>query len=90
MGVLLLLIVSVAIGFLLRGWRQLRILEHTSTWTVWLLIFVFGISLGSNDTIIKDFPHFGLTAFVIALAGIVGSVFAAWGIGRCMNKRKDR
>lgn len=86
--ILLLLVVSVCVGSLLRKCRVLRHLGQTATWTVWLLIFVFGINLGSNDMIVNDFARFGLTAMILSLAGIVGSVLAAWGIGRYIDRRR--
>lgn len=75
---------------LLQKCKPLRHLERTATWTVWLLIFVFGISLGSNETIINDFGRFGLTALVVSWAGIVGSVLAAWGVKRYIDKNKKQ
>lgn len=86
--ILLLLVVSVCVGSLLRKCRGLRHLGQTATWTVWLLIFVFGINLGSNDVIGNDFARFGLTAMILSLAGIVGSALAAWGIGRYIDRRR--
>lgn len=90
MFILLLLVISVCIGMLLQRCRALRHLERSATWTVWLLIFVFGISLGSNEKIVNDFARFGLTALVISLAGVAGSVLAAWGIGAYINKSNQR
>lgn len=90
MFILLLLIVSVGIGVLLQNVRAVRHVERTATWTVWLLIFVFGISLGANEEIVSDFARFGLTAIVVALAGVAGSVLAAWGIGRYIKKTDRR
>lgn len=88
MLILLILAVSVFVGWLLRNVKVLARLEHTATWTVWLLIFVFGISLGSNEAIVNDFARFGLTAGAVAVAGVIGSVLAAWGVGYYMDKRR--
>lgn len=88
MFILLLLFLSILAGMLLQKFSVLRWLGQTSVWTVWLLIFVFGISLGSNDAVVNNFGHFGLTALIIALAGVAGSVLAAWGIGRYIAKNK--
>ncbi len=88
MFVLLILLICIGIGTLLRRYRIIRILEHTATWTVWLIIFVFGISLGSDSNIISDFPHFGFTAFLIALAGVAGSILAAWALRSFIDQRK--
>lgn len=88
MFVLVLLIVSVCAGLLLKNLSILKCLERTSTWTVWLLIFVFGISLGSNESIVSDFGRFGLSALLIALAGVAGSVLSAWCITGFIDRDK--
>lgn len=88
MFVLLLLVVSVGVGMLLRRWRAIRHIEQSATWTVWLLIFVFGISLGGNKEIVNDFARFGVSALVLALAGVAGSVLAAWCVTSYIDKRK--
>ena len=90
MAVLFLLIASICVGIMLRRFRALRHIERTSTWTVWMLIFVFGISLGSNEEIVNDFARFGLTALTVAMAGVVGSVLAAWGIGKYIDKNRSK
>lgn len=89
MLILLILAVSVFAGWLLRSFKVIGRLEKTATWTVWLLIFVFGISLGSNEAIVNDFARFGFTAACVALAGVFGSVLGAWGVSRYVDKRKD-
>lgn len=67
--------------------RAMRHLETTTTWTVWLLILVFGISLGSNKEIVDNFMHYGIMAVIIAWAGVAGSVIGAWGIQRFVKNR---
>lgn len=90
MLILLLLVISICAGLLLRRVKVLRHLETTATWTVWLLIFVFGISLGSNEAIVSDFARFGYTAAAVALAGVAGSVLAAWGVRHYVDKGKGK
>lgn len=90
MLVLLLLMVSVGAGVLLRNVKALRHVGRTATWTVWLLIFVFGISLGSNDAIVNELAAFGFKALIVALAGVSGSVLAAWAIEHYVNKSRLR
>lgn len=90
MLILLLLALSVCAGWLLRRVRTLAFLEHTASWTVWLLILVFGISLGSDKTIVNDFARFGLTAAAVALSGVAGSVLASWIAGRYVDRSTKR
>lgn len=87
MKILLLLVLSIGAGLLLRNVRQLRYLQYTSAWTVWALLLVFGITLGSNESIVGNFIHFGFTAFVVAFAGVAGSVLAAWGVRNVMDNK---
>lgn len=90
MKILLLLALSIVAGLLLRNVRQLSYLRYTSTWTVWALLLVFGITLGGDDTIVGNFIHYGFTAFVVAIAGVAGSVLAAWCVSMVMdNKRRQ-
>lgn len=70
----------------LRKYRIVRYLGKTATLTVWLLIFVFGISLGSNKEIVGDFGRMGITAVVVALMGVAGSVIAAWLLKSVIDK----
>lgn len=90
MFILILLAVSVLAGMFLRGIGPVRHLEKTATWTVWLLILVFGISLGSNEDIVNNFGRFGLTALVVALAGVAGSVLGAWALKSYIDKGKQK
>lgn len=87
MKILLLLFISVGLGVLLRKIRQLHWLGHTSTWTVWALLLVFGFTLGCNEAIVRDFLHFGFTAFALAFAGVAGSVLFAWLVKMAIDKR---
>lgn len=75
---------------MLRNYRIVRHLGKTSTLTVWLLIFVFGISLGSNKEIVSDFGHLGITAVIVALMGVAGSVLAAWGLKSIIDKNRKK
>lgn len=90
MIILLILLLSVSAGIMLRKCRIIGHLGKTATLTVWLLIFVFGISLGSNKEIVSDFGHFGMTAVVVALMGVAGSVLAAWGLKSVIDKKRDK
>lgn len=89
MKILLLLALSIGTGFLLRNVRQLRYIQYTSAWTVWVLLLVFGITLGGNESIVMNFIHFGFAAVIVAFAGVAGSVLAAWGV-RSVKDNKRR
>lgn len=89
MTIIALLIAGICLGRLLRPVRVLRHLDKTATITVWILIFVFGLTLGANPTIVDEIGDFGLKATAIAASGVAGSVAAVWGYLRLTNKRNS-
>ena len=46
--------------------------------TIILLLFVLGISVGSNPTIINNLGKFGWQAAIIALSATCGSILVSW------------
>lgn len=90
MTIILILLISIAVGTMLRKVRVLHHLGKSATVTVWLLIFVFGISLGSNKEIVSDFGRMGATALFVAIMGVVGSVLAAWGLKYFIDKNRKK
>ena len=90
MIILLVLFTSILIGITLRKYRMVRHRGKTATLTVWLLIFVFGISLGSNKEIVSDFGRMGITAVVVALTGVAGSVLASWVLKSVIDKHNNK
>lgn len=51
--------------------------EHTSRYTILLLLFTFGMSIGSNKELLNNIMQLGWRAVVIALLGVAGSLVAA-------------
>ena len=45
---------------------------------IYLLLFLLGVSVGANDTIIKAIGNIGFLSLVLAGAGIAGSVLVSW------------
>ncbi|MCM1311726.1 MAG: lysine exporter LysO family protein [Bacteroides sp.] len=87
--ILLLLAMGVGIGYVLRrSAAVVRGIEKSTRYTIFLLLFVFGVSIGSNRSIIDNIAGVGMEAFVIAFLGIAGS-FAAASLFKCLvSKRK--
>ena len=51
-----------------------RINNHLLNWSIYLLLFLLGISVGTNDEVIRNLDKIGYEAITIALASIAGSV----------------
>lgn len=79
------------LGYLLRNKRLLWI-HKVITFLIWILLFLLGIDVGSNDAIIKGLHTLGLEALIITVAAVVGSTLCAWGLWYLLyirNKRKE-
>ena len=50
--IVLLLFAGIGAGYLLRNWSFVARLERGVSLTVWALLFVFGVTIGSNLSLI--------------------------------------
>ncbi len=71
---------GIVVGYLLRKVELLQKIGKPISYTILLLLFLLGISVGANDAIVNNLTTLGGQAFLIALAGTTGSVLAAWGV----------
>ena len=70
------------LGFLLRK-QRLSWIHKVITVFIWLLLFLLGIDVGSNQEIINGLH-------TITLAAVLGSVTAAWALWYMVYKRNRR
>jgi len=64
--------------FFNRNQLLIKINDKLIMWAIYLLLFILGTSIGSNEIIMKNLPSLGLKAFAITIGGITGSVALAW------------
>jgi len=76
------ILISLLSGGILLGWISRRLMfswvNKVITMLVWLLLYILGLEVGANDKIIRGFYHLGIEALGIAIAGLLGSMFAAF------------
>ena len=82
-----LMLTGILLGYLLRK-RDLKKIHQIITLLIWLLLFILGIEVGSNEQIIKGLHTIGLEAVILTMGGTLGSVIAAWALWRALYKRK--
>ncbi len=58
--------------------RNLSYLPRIITFIIWALLLLLGIEVGSNPEVIKGIGTLGLTAFLIFLFSVAGSIIASW------------
>ena len=52
--ILFLLLLGVGIGYLLRNIRGIQKVDHTAHYTIIVLLFIFGVSIGANHDLISN------------------------------------
>lgn len=78
-------------GYLLRN-KRLTWIQKIITFLIWVLLFLLGIDVGGNETIIRGLHTLGLEAVAITLAAVAGSTLCAWGLWYLLyirNRRKE-
>ena len=75
--ILILLVLGVGVGYMLRGRSFVGVTKWSIQITVCVLLFVFGVSIGSDRNLVDNFYNFGWQAAVIACLGVLGSIVAA-------------
>ena len=58
---------GIGIGYVLRNWTILQKTEKTISLTIFLLLFILGVSIGSNSLIVNN----------LGISGVLGSLIAA-------------
>ena len=52
------------------------------TWLIWLLLFLLGIEVGSNEMIFRSLPTLGVEALLLSSAATLGCCVLAWMLWR--------
>jgi len=88
--ILCLLCIGIGIGYLCRRVYILRKLESTISYTIFIMLFIFGITIGADKNIINNIGNFGLQAVLLAVCGVLGSLFASYLAYRILSKKGDQ
>lgn len=52
------------------------------TWLIWLLLFLLGIEVGSNEMIVRSLPTLGVEALLLSTAATLGCCVLVWALWR--------
>ena len=76
--IILLFSAGIFIGlFFRRKARVIYWMERGILWSIFLLLFLLGLSIGLNPEIMQTLPSLGVRALVLTLGGVAGSLLAA-------------
>ena len=69
---------GIAVGYFFRKVELLQKIGKPISYTILLLLFLLGISVGANESIVNNLTTLGGQALLIASAGTLGSVLLGW------------
>lgn len=81
---------GIAVGYLLRRVELLQKIGKPISYTIFLLLFLLGITVGSNREIINNLSSLGGQALVISASATLGSLVAAWVVYHLFFKERRR
>ena len=81
------MLTGVLVGYLLRN-KNLSWIQSLITLFIWLLLFLLGIDVGGNQTIINNLHTLGIEALYLSTAAVLGSAVFAWILWKSINKGK--
>lgn len=89
--IILILILGISCGFLFRKQEGIiKIADRSLLGSIYLLLFLLGAAVGSNQTIIQNFAEIGLKAIILSLAGTFFSIILAFFVYRRFWKKNEK
>lgn len=80
---------GILIGYLLRQRKKLiSANEKLINYAIYLLLFLMGVSIGSNEQIINSLSSLGITALLVSFGAVLGSVLVGFFISKLLFKSK--
>ena len=76
--IIAIMLFGVALGYIFRNARFTQKTEKTISLTIILLLFILGLSIGSNETIVENLSVYGSQAAILAVFGLGGSIVTSW------------
>ena len=77
--ILIIMSAGMLFGFIIRKKRYVIMLfDKLTSLSIYLLLFLLGLGVGSNELIINQFGQVGINAILLAFAGISGSVILSY------------
>lgn len=80
---------GIAVGWLLRG-RIPGGLGRVTDLLIWVLLFLLGVEVGSDDVIFSGITGLGSEALLVASAGVAGSAFLSLLLWKWVRTRIKR
>ncbi len=88
--ILLVMLSGIITGFFMNRFpRLIKVNDKLTSWTIYILLFLLGISVGLNKTIFRNLDQIGFQSVIITLGAISGSIIALWFVYRYFFKSDE-
>ncbi|NOQ23756.1 MAG: LysO family transporter [Bacteroidales bacterium] len=89
--VLILMSFGIGIGWFLHKHKKfIKITSELTNWAIYLLLFLLGLSVGTNDEILNNFDEIGYQSIIITVFAVMGSVLVSWLCFTLFFKKDER
>jgi len=83
------IVAGIPLGLALRKRPSIvHAVDRLTMWAIYGLLFLLGVSLGTNADLFSQLGSIGLRAAIISLCCLMGSALAAWALDRFILKGK--
>ena len=88
--VLLIMLAGILTGFAINRYPlAIKVNDKLISWAIYMLLFLLGISVGLNKTIVQNLDKIGIQALIITIGAISGSVLALWIVYRLLFEEEQ-
>ena len=88
--VLALMATGVALGFLLKNKvKIIKLVDPAISIAIYILLFLLGVSVGKNETIINNLDTLGVQALILTVGGVGGSVVLSYFVYKIFFKTNE-
>lgn len=85
-----LLAIGAVIGHYYKSNRYIiKYIHKVSFWSVLILLFLLGFSVGQNDTIINNLHKIGLKSLILSVAAVLGSAVLSMFVYNLYFKKEE-
>lgn len=79
LAVVTIMSIGIGIGVLMKKRTTfISFADRLITYAIWLLLFLLGLSIGTNETVVRSIGQLGVQALVISVLSVVGSVLLSY------------
>ena len=85
--IIAIMLFGVGLGYFFRNAKFTQKTEKTISLTIIALLFILGLSIGSNEAIMNNLSVYGSQAAVLAVFSLGGSILVSWFVYHLLFKK---